>query len=208
MSLPFHVTVEYKFKNAMVHCDNLLMIEHRTGGGRGRGRMVEASVNRAVIVLAIASWQAFVQDTARLLLSRRMPRPSDVNYGFARLIEGQVLRELDRFSTPNAENTRNLLKLVGFDPRPYWSWEGGGPGTILTPQQVEDQLRDWLKIRHAIAHGDEKIPAVAVLEAVRWGDANVTGPHGAGIRVGDARQCTTFVKNLAKVTLAGVADQL
>lgn len=208
MSLPFHLTVAHKFENAMVHCDNLLTIEHRAGGGRGRPSMRESSVNRAVVVLAIASWQAFVQDTARLLLSRRMPKTTDANYGFARLIEGQVLRELDRFSTPNAENTRKLLQLVGFDPRPYWTWSvPGKKATTLGPADVESQLRDWLSIRHAIAHGDDKMPNVAFLEAMRWKDAKI-GASGPSIRVGDARQCATFVRKLAEVTLRGVADEL
>lgn len=201
MSLPFHLTVGYKFDNAMVHCDNLLSIDQRAGGGRGRTRMVESSVNRAVVVLAIASWQAFVQDATRLLLDRRMPQQADQNYGFARLIEGQVLRELARFSTPNAENTRNLLQLVGFDPRPYWRWER------LKPTQVEQQLRDWLSIRHAIAHGDEEMPPVAVLEAVREKKGQY-GPAGPSIRAADARGCSAFIRRLAKATLDGVAKEL
>ena len=76
MSLPFHLTVGFRFDNAMTHCDNLVKIDQRAGGGRGRTRMVESSVNRAVIVLAIASWQAFVQDTTYFLLHRRMPQPT------------------------------------------------------------------------------------------------------------------------------------
>lgn len=136
----------------MIHCDNLLEIPHRAGGGLGRGSMVESSVNRAVIVLAIASWQAFVQDTVKFILDRRMPESAR---------PPEVLRELDRFSTPSAKNTRKLLQLVDFDPNPYWAWDR------MKLRQVEARLRDWLTVRHAIAHGDEKMPNVPVLEAVR-----------------------------------------
>jgi hypothetical protein len=31
-------------------------------------------------------------------------------------MKGRVMSELDRFSTPNADNCRNLLQLVGFHP--------------------------------------------------------------------------------------------
>jgi hypothetical protein len=71
MHLPFHMSVGFTFESAMIHCDNLIKLERRAGGGRGKALMWEVSANRAVIVLAIASWQAFVQDTVHL-----HPRPS------------------------------------------------------------------------------------------------------------------------------------
>ena len=191
MSLPFHLTVGFRFDNAMTHCDNLVKIDQRAGGGRGRTRMVESSVNRAVIVLAIASWQAFVQDTTYFLLHRRMPQPT----------HQKVLREIDRSSTPSAENTCKLLRLVDFDPRPYCTWDR------FKPPKVEARLRDWLTVRHAIAHGDEKIPSVAMLEAVRENKVRF-GPGGPSIRVDDARQCTAFIRKLAWATLDGVAREM
>ena len=74
------------------------------------------------------SWQAVVQDMTRFLLDRSMPRPTEPNYGVARLIRGQVQAALNNFSTPNAENARRLLQSVGFDPRPYWTWTNGALG--------------------------------------------------------------------------------
>jgi hypothetical protein len=212
MSLAVQLAVEsirMQFEDAMIHCDNLVKVHQRAGTGERGRRHIETSVNRAIIVVAIASWQAVVQDIVRDRLREGMPKSTDPNYGFARLIEGQVLRELDRFSTPNAENSRNLLRLIGFDPRPYWTWrtrDGGGAAATLSPAQVEERLRDWLKVRHAIAHGDAKMPSVAVLQAVRQG--NVQPDEGPTIRLYDAKQCIAFVKKLTDLTLDGLEAEI
>ncbi|PVB44282.1 hypothetical protein [Mycobacteroides abscessus] len=209
MSLKLHLTVRYQFERAIQHCDNLVLVHQRAGtGSRGR-RRVETSVNRAIVVIAIASWQAVVQDMTRFLLDHSMPGQSDPQYGVARLIHGQVMRVLGSFSTPNAENTRQLLQSVGFDPRPHWTWANGARGSrevVLRPADVEEQLRDWLKVRHAIAHGDEKLPEVNVLQAVRQNQ--VSSQDGPTIRLYDAKQCIAFIRKLAGVTLAGLESEL
>jgi hypothetical protein len=112
----------------------------------------------------------------------------------------EVLRELDRFSTPSAKNTRKLLRLVDFDPDPYWTWDR------MKIRQVVGRLQDWLAVRHAIAHGDV-MPKVAVLEAVRENKLKF-GLDGPIIRVEDARQCTAFIRKLAWATLNGVAWEM
>ena len=102
----------------MEHCDNdnLVLVRQRSGTGQRGRRRIETSTNRAIVVIAIASWQAVVQDMTRFLLDRSMPQPTEPNYGVARLIRGQVQGALNNFSTPNAENARQLLQSVGFDP--------------------------------------------------------------------------------------------
>jgi hypothetical protein len=191
MHLPHHVSVGFKFEAAMIHCDNLLEIPHKAGGGRGYEAMLKSSANRAVVVLAIASWQAFVQDTVIFIL----------NYRGLESVRPKVDRELDRFSTPNAKNSRKLLRLVGFDPDPYWRWRGG------TLRQVESRLMNWLDVRHAIAHGDATIPKVRVLEEVREKSPRLA-VRGPNVRAEDARQCATFVRRLAWATLNGVAWEM
>lgn len=197
--------VKGPFLRAMEQCDNLVLVHQRSGTGlRGRRRL-ETSVNRAIVVIAIASWQAVVQDMTRFLLEHNMPTSTDPNYGVAKLISGQVERELGRFSTPNAENTRQLLQSVGFDPRPHWTWTNGAQGSrevVYSPAHIENRLLQWLKVRHAIAHGDERLPPLHVLEAVRQSTVNPeTGPT---IRLVDAKECMVFVRKLTDVTLDGL----
>jgi hypothetical protein len=191
MHLPHHLSVGFKFEAAMIHCDNLLAIPHQAGGGRGYGAMLKSSANRAVVVLAMASWQALVQDTVTFIL----------DYRELESVRAKAVRELGRFSTPSAANTRKLLRLVGFDPDPYWSWRG------TDGQQVEGRLKDWLNVRHAIAHGDEMMPKVLVLEEVREKGPRLA-VRGPNIRVEDARQCAAFIRRLAWATLNGVAWEM
>lgn len=208
MSLGLILDVEFPFQRAIEHCDNLVEVHQRSGTGTRGRRRIEISVNRAVIVIAIASWQAVVQDMTEFLLERHMPKPSEPNYGVARLIKGQVEGALGRFSTPNAENTRELLKTVGFDPRPYWTWNSGRPTSPVTlhPADVEQRLRNWLKVRHAIAHGEEKLPEVDVLQAVR--QQQVSAASGPTVRLYDAKQCVSFIKKLTAVTLDGIRAEI
>jgi hypothetical protein len=207
MSLALTLLVTFKFEQAITHCDNLIQVHRRAGSAGPGGTRIEASVNRAVVVIAIASWQAVVQDMARFLLDRAMPKAGDPNYDCARLLKGQISGEIGGFATPNAENSRNLLRSVGFDPRPYWTWstrDGGGP--MASPSDTERDLRDWLKVRHAIAHGN-KMPSVDVLQAVRRRD-HYFPDAGPNVRLHDAKQCTGFIKKLTKVTLNGLDSEL
>lgn len=207
MRIALALSVEMNFERAMEHCDNLIVVHKRSGSVYRGPRRAEMSINRAVVMIAIASWQAVVQDMTKFLLKHNMPDASDPNFGVARLISGQVTHAVNSFSTPNAENTRKLLSSVGFDPRPFWTWSQGNRRTAvaLTPSDVEQELRDWLRLRHAIAHGDEKLPQVAVLQAVRAG--KVDKYHGPSIRLADAERCIAFIRKLAEVTIAGLVAE-
>jgi len=81
----------------MEHCDNLVLVHQRSGTGQRGRRRIETSGNRAIVVIAIAIWQAVVQDMTRLLLDRSMPQPTEPNYGVARLIRRQVLGSAQQF---------------------------------------------------------------------------------------------------------------
>lgn len=216
MSLGLNLYVRLKFDDAMKHCDNLVEVHRRAGSPGPGGTRIEASVNRAVVVIAIASWQAVVEDMTRYAIDRYMPDRTDANYRVALLLTGQITEQIRRFSTPSPENTCRLLQLVGFDPRPYWTWTttgGRGKSITLTPTDVEGRLRDWLQVRHAIAHGNP-LPNVDVLQAVRQkrprtsGRTKVPWAGGLNIRLIDAQQCIVFIRKLAHVTLNGLGAEL
>ncbi len=195
-----------RFHRAVEHCDNLVEVHKRAGtGGQGR-RYREVSVNRAVVVLAIATWQAVVQDLATVLLDASMPPRSDPSYGVASLLAGRVKTEIGAFATPNPENVRKLLQAAGHDPRTSWTWKTGKFGhTLLRPDDVESRLQGWLKVRHAIAHGHERMPSVDVLQAVA-----PTSPYrdDPPVRLVDAKNCLYFVRRITQATADGAAAHL
>lgn len=197
------------FRRAIAHADNLVAVHRRAGSGvRGR-RVEEVSINRAVVVLTVATWQAAVQDMTLACLALSEPPSGDPFLPAYRVIAGRVQMEVGAFSTPNAENSRKLLQGVGFDPRPHWTWTqrgGRGLGPVpIRPTDVDAKLNQWLRIRHAIAHGHEHLPSVDVLQAVRASGGPVADP---ALRLVDAEQCLAFFKRVVKGTGDALATHL
>lgn len=197
------------FRRAIAHADNLIAVHRRAGsGGRGR-RVEEVSINRATVVITVATWQAAVQDMTLACLALSAPPLGDPFLPAYRVIAGRVRAEVGAFSTPNAENSRRLLQGVGFDPRPLWTWTqrgGRGRGLItLASSDVDIKINQWLKVRHAIAHGHEHLPSAAVLQAVRQAGSPLTDPS---LRLIDAEECLAFFKRIVKLTGGGLAPHV
>lgn len=202
--------VAARYQRGISHAENLIKLHGKAGGAERGRRRLEPSLNRAVVVTTVATWQATVQDLATVILESTAPPTSDPHWRLYSLIAGQVKGELQKFSTPNAEKSRALLELTGFDPWPHWSWprHAGRPqGDVWRPSEVAGCMRDWLKVRHAIAHGDADLPAVDVLEVVR---RPTTGSRSGDIvlHLTDARSCVKFFRSLVTATGNGAADHL
>lgn len=179
---------------------NLLLFHSSVRTGRGR-RFREVSLNRAAVVLAIAAWQSFVESSVLHRLEAlepladwyeaggEDPRFKAAQADYAR-IRARVVSAVDRFSTPNAENVRSLFLTVGFDPYPHWDWSQSK--LHITPESAVKRLNEWVKVRHAIAHGDPALPEVTVISRTSRG---VPTLHKK-----DAQKCITLVNNLAAHT--------
>jgi len=111
------------FARSTRHCDNLIVVHRGSGGSKAGRRDEEISVNRAIVVLTVAAWQAVIQDLSLACVDLSAPGPNDlISRPTYSLLAGRVKSEVGAFSTPNAQNTRKLLQAAGFDPRPHWTW--------------------------------------------------------------------------------------
>jgi len=197
------------FDHALKHCDNIVSI-HRDHGGPGRGRRPqEASLNRAVIVLAVAAWQAAVQDLTTAILDTACPTgPAKVDIARYEAATGPVRKAITDFATPNARNTIRLMKSAGFDPQPTWAFDANGgrgkPRVYWTSQMVGQRLDEWLQVRHALAHGHDSLPEVDALLTVRLKKSSGL----PWLELKDAEQCVTFLNRLVRLTSRGVAAHL
>lgn len=89
------------FQRATRHCDNLITV-HRGSGGPARGRRdEEVSINRAIVVLAVASWQAVVQDYTLACVDLSAPAPGGpLSVASYAVLAGRVRKEVSDFATP------------------------------------------------------------------------------------------------------------
>jgi hypothetical protein len=211
-----------RFERAMGYCDDIIAVHQGHGGGKRGLRTKETSLNRAVVVLAVAAWQSVVQDLTMAALDHAQPKGA---MGPSSLLRGQVDKEIGAFSTPNSSNTRSLLKLVDYDPYLRWTWtQKGGqgrPAFTVTSQTAEVRTDGWLRLRHDIAHGHQSLSVVEVLQDVRQqADSWMTADHNRkwkdainhlkskqyepSLRLVDAKNCVAHFRRLAQLTAEGL----
>jgi hypothetical protein len=175
---------------------NLVEIHQSLNPNRGR-RWAEPTINRGIVVLTVAAWQAFIEDLGNGILAtiRRNVDGQDGLVGQFQLIEAATRNAVRRLNTPNVFNTLGLFSNVGFDPEPHWSWNT--TREILTPAVVATRIDEWLRVRHAIAHGDD-LPPVSVLARTKTGRPTLWRKN--------AESCMAMFSETARRT-ARAADQ-
>jgi hypothetical protein len=185
------------FAVAMVDPHNLISLHQHSQSGQGR-RHRETTLNRAVIVLTAAAWQAYMQDSARAILADLAISHGSPGYAQYAVLRANTQNSLRRFNTPNARNSVNLLLDLGFDPQPSWTFVVGTPPRPYNVAAVRGEIDDWLDVRHAIAHGFA-LPMKQVLTGM-----TKTGPS---IRRNDAERCIAFFEQVVAVTAAAADSQ-
>lgn len=112
------------------------------------------ALNRAAVVLAVSSWEAYVEEVVRECLE--FLRPAAPPLGVWPALNASVRGDLGRFNTPNAENTRKLfLESFGIqDITTTWHWNN------CTVVEARDRLNKTLTNRHRIAHGVNPRPTI------------------------------------------------
>jgi hypothetical protein len=206
------------FAKAMSHCDNLIKVHKAAGtGGRGR-RTMETSVNRGTIVLAVAAWQAFVQDAAKALRDAALDelQADAPNSGLVQAAMHQWKIDfngaVEKFSTPGPDQTVTLLKRAGFDPKPSWTWsQRGGQGkqdVLVEPEHVAKVIKQWLRVRHDVAHGHSTIHSLPILGAVRDRSSSAAAKAAPTLRLDDAEDCVKFFRSVVRLTAEAGAGHL
>lgn len=185
------------FRRAVSVPEALLAIHHEAQV-KGQAPARAMALNRAVVVLTVAAWQAWVEKFAWLLLWEkgigldpdsddwRVRRLSEANMAMRPLVE----REIQKFSTPSSGAVCNLLGLLNHNPRDRWTFTVGN--ARLSQHEIAERLDAWVKVRHAIAHGDDHLPSVPVLDSTKGGHGSLTRPKAAS--------CLSFFAQLVVAT--------
>ncbi len=145
----------------------------------------------AALTAYVAAWDAYINNLVRDFYDV-IDDPFTLRFQAIYAIARQAAeRALDRFNTPNWENTRNLLqRYTGYDPIGDWVWTRRG----MVGLQVRERLNEILRIRHSFAHGFD-------MPAYNW----TQSPSGRVRLTSEAIQETeAFFKNLVDVTDRGM----
>lgn len=163
--------------------------EDQTGTERGRRWNVDA-INRSGIVLTIAGWESFIEALAKEAAELHRPSPPATPTYWTSL---QALTDAHagKLNTPNAQNTCRLFAdTVGpADVSLSWTWKG------MSRQQARDNLDEWLRLRHQVAHGAVVTPAGGT-------------PGRPKVSKADVQACRDFVRTLAERTEVAVGTHL
>ena len=135
----------------------------------------------------VAAWEAYVNNLVRdffTVIADPFNRKFQAIYTIA---QQTAKRALERFNTPNWENTRSLfVEYTGYDPIADWVWPRRGMDGL----QVHVRLNEILQIRHSFAHGFD-------MPAYNW----TQSPSGSVRLTSKGIQETeAFFRNLVKVT--------
>ena len=139
----------------------------------------------------VAAWEAYVNNLVRdffTVIADPFNRKFQAIYTIA---QQTAKRALERFNTPNWENTRSLfVEYTGYDPIADWVWPRRGMDGL----QVHVRLNEILQIRHSFAHGFD-------MPAYNW----TQSPSGSVRLTSKGIQETeAFFRNLVKVTDKGM----
>lgn len=191
-----------RFKSTIGQSDGLISLrdEIRTHRSKNKlaptaGRPATEVVNldRAVIVLTVAAWQAFIEDFAKACSQDNR---------FSTAARQAVGQRADLLSTPNVDKIRDLFAPMQLTPQATW-------GSATSPSANEAvMLNQWLNVRHWIAHGNAA-PRRAVHHVLKvFQGLPSSATRKAAISVGDGERCVSFFKHLVATTVTDMATVL
>lgn len=145
----------------------------------------------AALAAYVAAWEAYVNNLVRDFYTV-IAHPFDRRFQSIYTIAQQTAKNaLERFNTPNWENTRGLfVEYTGYDPIADWVWPRRG----VTNLQVHERLNEILRVRHSFAHGFD-------MPACNW----TQSPSGRVRLTGRGiQEIEAFFRNLVKATDKGM----
>jgi hypothetical protein len=150
----------------------------------------------AALAMLVAAWETYLERLVREA-QQQVSDPANLRLSVTlSLLTSLTEKEIRKFNTPNAENSRNLLFThTGYDAINDWSWPAGNLNGI----QARTRLDEILKIRHSFAHG------YAIPTNIAW--AKSRNRPGA-LNLTTLRTVDRFLSYLVRKTDKGLATHL
>ena len=134
-----------KYKELAVRASVILKANRRN-----LSRQEVQALYGAAFVAQTAAWNAYVVGLVDCFF-QEVANPAVANFHAMHTLANTIAKsQLERFNTPNAENTRNLIiASTGYDPWTDWQWRARG----LNALGMRLRLNEILRVRHSLAHG-------------------------------------------------------
>lgn len=168
---------------------------------RGRARQAmtleyKDTCLHAALAMLVAAWEAYLESLI-VEAQRLIADPTHQRFSATlTLLSSISAKEIKKFNTPNAENSRSLLLVhTGFDALNAWHWTAGGLNALQSRQRLDEILR----VRHCFAHGSS-IPT-----DVQW--ASNRNRHGH-LTQSALTMADRFLTHMVNSTDAGMASHL
>ncbi len=161
--------------------DEILNVHGQLRTGRQGRQWGLGSLNRAVVVICVSAWEAYVERV--IVEAITAMRPKETPLGSWSSLKAWVDGAVGRFNNPNFENVRALIfHSIGLpDISEFWFWRN------CTVAHARELLTEALKFRHQIAHGVNPRPVIH-------------SPY--------ATQLPEFIRRLGRCTDAGIRQFL
>lgn len=182
------------FTVQMDYVEQLIDIHGRLQSGRGRRHKQEA-LHSAGVAMTVAAWQSYLE---KLIFEAMDAIEADLNAAQAPrwplhvfyLKRADIKTKIGSFMTPNADNSRRLLKeCIDIDVWSAWEYRVGP--RQWSAQETSNRTNAWLKIRHSFAHGSP-LP-----DNIAW----ITGDNGeARLNLTLLKECKRHFTHLADKT--------
>ncbi len=123
--------------------------------GRAGRQWGLGALNRAVVVMCVSAWEAYVEEVLVEAIDAIRPAPGAAP-GSWPVLNASARSLIGRFNNPNVDNVRMLISdSIGLpDIAIWWSWRN------CTIEQARERLAEALRFRHQIAHGVNPRPII------------------------------------------------
>lgn len=145
---------EQHLEAVLADAEELLSVHGKLKTGKQGRQWGLSAVNRAVIVMCVSAWEAYVEEV--MVEALEALRPGAAAGSTYPALNASVRGDVGRFNTPNSQNVSKLMAdAFGFaNVASSWAWKGC---TAIQATRLLDYL---LKTRHQIAHGVRPRPKV------------------------------------------------
>jgi hypothetical protein len=140
----------------------LLDVHSQMRTGRPGRQWGLGALNRAVVVMCVSAWEAYVEEVLIEAITAFRPAGGAPLGNWTALNAG-ARSAVGRFNNPNVENVRMLISdAIGLpDITSWWSWQN------CSIAHARELLGDALRLRHQIAHGVNPRPTIHNQDATR-----------------------------------------